>query len=230
MLWASSSLTPPPAPTSPATTTITVQEGLSLSLSLRLAYFFIPRTVWKDENYLIHEVFCSWYHPNCKWCGTSSQLKLLILISLSPLSLLSLSPQSVKGLNWTLSLWLPPHLFGPTFSSSFSPQWVTLGRRNEGSLCWETTAVKASLVERCRLVAFSSHARILGECSTIHPQLALFFFFFKVEIRSHTLIPLLVGSVHGGSASWDDCGRMYPDKLRVSSFPYRFPHYAWTAA
>ena len=38
------------------------------------------------------------------------------------------------------------------------------------------------------------------------------------------------GSVHSGSASRDDCGRMFPDKLRVSSFPYRFPHYAWTAA
>ena len=26
------------------------------------------------------------------------------------------------------------------------------------------------------------------------------------------------GSVHSGLASWDDCGRMFPDELRVSSF------------
>ena len=34
-----------------------------------------------------------------------------------------------------------------------------------------------------------------------------FFFFFKVEISSGTLIPLLKpGSVHSGSANRDDCG------------------------
>ena len=53
----------------------------------------------------------------------------------------------------------------------------------------------------------------------------------KVEISSRTLIPLYMpGSVHSGSAGCDDCGRMFPDKLRVSSFPERFSHYAWTAA
>ena len=58
-----------------------------------------------------------------------------------------------------------------------------------------------------------------------------FFFFFEVEISSRTLIPLfLPESVHSGSTSWDDCGRMFPDKLRVSSFPERFLHFAWTAA
>ena len=52
-----------------------------------------------------------------------------------------------------------------------------------------------------------------------------------MEICSHTLIPLFMpGSVHSGSASWDDCGWMFPDKLGVSLFPDRFPHYAWTAA
>ena len=49
--------------------------------------------------------------------------------------------------------------------------------------------------------------------------------------RLGTLIPLFMpGSIHSGSASRDDCGRMFPDKLRVSSFPDRFPQYAWTAA
>ena len=40
-----------------------------------------------------------------------------------------------------------------------------------------------------------------------------------VEISSRTLIPLFTpGSVHNGSASWDDCARMFPDELCVSSF------------
>ena len=55
--------------------------------------------------------------------------------------------------------------------------------------------------------------------------------FFQVEISSHKLLPLFrPGSVHSGSASWDDCDRVFPDELRVSSFPERFPHSAWTAA
>ena len=63
------------------------------------------------------------------------------------------------------------------------------------------------------------------------PACAFRFCFFEVEISSRTLIPLFApGSVHSGSASWDDGGRMFPDKLRVSSFPDKFPHYAWTAA
>ena len=51
-------------------------------------------------------------------------------------------------------------------------------------------------------VAFSSPARILGECSTVHFPSALFFFFFffKMEISSSTLISLFrLGSVHSGS-------------------------------
>ena len=111
------------------------------------------------------------------------------------------------------------------------------------------------------VVAFSSLAKIWGECSTIHsppalyfiylfiylfhfgrmfdhlfPVCALFYLFiyfilgecltiiyFEVEIRSRPLILLFMpGSVHSGSASCDDCCRMFPDKLRVSSFPDRF--------
>ena len=64
----------------------------------------------------------------------------------------------------------------------------------------------------------------LREWSNIHSRLR-FFFFFEVEISSRTLIPLFVpGSVHSGSANWDDYGQMFPDKLRASSFPDRFPH------
>ena len=50
------------------------------------------------------------------------------------------------------------------------------------------------------VVAFSSCARILGKCSTIHSPPALFFFFL-VDISSRTLIPHMPGSVHSGSAS-----------------------------
>ena len=42
------------------------------------------------------------------------------------------------------------------------------------------------------VVAFSSRARILGECSATHsPPALFFFFFFKVEISSRTLISSL---------------------------------------
>ena len=55
---------------------------------------------------------------------------------------------------------------------------------------------------------FSSLARILGEGWTIYSPPALFIIiFFKVEI-----------SLAFHSASWDDCGRVFPDELRVSSF------------
>ena len=73
---------------------------------------------------------------------------------------------------------------------------------------------------------FSWFVRSFGECSTIIPHLRFFFFFFfEVEISLCALIPLsMPGSVHSGSASWDDCGWMFLDKLSVSSFPDRFPH------
>ena len=63
------------------------------------------------------------------------------------------------------------------------------------------------------------------------PAFAFLFLYFEVEISSRTLTPLfLPGSVHSGSTGWDDRGRMFPDKVRVSSFPDKFPHCAWTAA
>ena len=74
------------------------------------------------------------------------------------------------------------------------------------------------------VVSFSPRARVWGECSTIHSPPALpppFFSFVKVEISSRTLIPLFrTGSIHSGSASWDECGRAFPDDLRVRSFPW----------
>ena len=69
------------------------------------------------------------------------------------------------------------------------------------------------------VVAFSSLARILGECSTIHSLPTLFFFFFfEVEISLRTQIPLFMpGSNHSGSVGWDNCGWMFPDKFCVGS-------------
>ena len=67
-----------------------------------------------------------------------------------------------------------------------------------------------------KMVAFSSLAMILGECSTIHSlplcvcvcvracvrACVRVCVCFEVEISSHTLIPLFVpGSIHNGSAS-----------------------------
>ena len=53
------------------------------------------------------------------------------------------------------------------------------------------------------MVAFSSLAKIMGECLTIHFLPAFFFFAgVGVEICSGTLIPLFMPeSVHNGSAS-----------------------------
>ena len=63
---------------------------------------------------------------------------------------------------------------------------------------------------------FSSLAKILGECSSIHSPTAILIFLHlctpppqEMEISSRTLIPLFMpGSVHSGPASLDDCGRM----------------------
>ena len=92
------------------------------------------------------------------------------------------------------------------------------------------TVVNIICIHECIIImvmmmAFPSLAMTLGECSIIHFLPALFF--FKVEITSCTLIPLFMPeSVHGGSAGCDDRGRMFSDKLCVSLFPDRFPHYA----
>ena len=64
-----------------------------------------------------------------------------------------------------------------------------------------------------------------------NPCLRFFFFFFKAEISSRTPnLPFFRPvPVRSSSASWDDYGQMFPDELRVSSFPDSFPHHAWTA-
>ena len=68
---------------------------------------------------------------------------------------------------------------------------------------------------------FSSYERILGEGLMHYSEPVSFFFLFKMEISSCTLIPLLrPASVHSGSASWDDCGQAFPDELHMNSFSY----------
>ena len=77
-----------------------------------------------------------------------------------------------------------------------------------------------------RMRGFGKNVRLFIPCLRFFS-----FSFFAVEISSRAVIPLFSPrSVHSGSASWDDCDRMFTDKLRVSSFPDRFSHYAWTAA
>ena len=72
--------------------------------------------------------------------------------------------------------------------------------------------------------------RMRGVWENVQPFITCLSFWFLVEISSRTLIPLFwPGSVHSGLASWEDCGRVFPDELRVSSFPDRSPHYAWAA-
>ena len=80
------------------------------------------------------------------------------------------------------------------------------------------------------MVAFSSLARIWGECLTIHSLPALWKK-KEVEISSQTLNPLFMpGLIHSGSVILDDCGGVFCDELHASSFPDRIPYFAWTAA
>ena len=70
------------------------------------------------------------------------------------------------------------------------------------------------------MVAISSLERILGECSIIHSPPALFFFFLGGGRRR--------GRVWGGGGGQRGGVeiKMFHDKLRVSSFPDKFPHFS----
>ena len=73
------------------------------------------------------------------------------------------------------------------------------------------------------VVAFSLLARSLGECSTINspPALLLLVVLLKWRLARAPLIPLfffLPESVHGGSASWEDWGRIFPDNFWYNTF------------
>ena len=65
----------------------------------------------------------------------------------------------------------------------------------------------------------------------VRPFIPTCAFFLKWGLaRTHLFHSFSSGSVHSDSANRDDCVLVSPDELRVSSFPDRFPHYAWTAA
>ena len=71
-----------------------------------------------------------------------------------------------------------------------------------------------------RLRVFEENVQPFIPCMHI-----LFFFRGGGEISSRTITSLFKfkqGSVHSGSATSDDSGRVFPDELRVRSFPVRF--------
>ena len=99
------------------------------------------------------------------------------------------------------------------------------------------SAAVCSVVPACCLFVFcfSLACEDLGRMFDNSFPACVFFVCFVLfcfgGISLRTLIPLFrLRSVHSGSASWDDCDRVLPDELRVSSFPDRFPHYAWIVA
>ena len=72
-------------------------------------------------------------------------------------------------------------------------------------------------------VSFASLRGFLGKVRRF-PACAFFFFFFKEKISSRTLILLFTPeSVHNGSTSCDDCGRVFTDELLVSSCLWKVP-------
>ena len=110
-------------------------------------------------------------------------------------------------------------------AASTQPQWKV-------SIClWLQAEFRISLAQDCLKSCavcgggFYLPCEDFLKCSTIHSPPELFSSSSKVEIRLRTPIALFrPGSVHSSSASWDDCGRMFPDELRVISFLDRFPH------
>ena len=68
--------------------------------------------------------------------------------------------------------------------------------------------------------AFPSLARNLGEAWTIHSPPAFFNIFLSGDqLARSSAIFLRLESVRSGSASLADRGRVFPDELRVNSFP-----------
>ena len=84
--------------------------------------------------------------------------------------------------------------------------------------CLRPDKLKFETKIKMMVVAFSSLARFFRIMFDHRFPACAFFFFFFEEIISRTLIPLFrPGSVHSGSASWDNCGWAFPNELRVSS-------------
>ena len=80
-------------------------------------------------------------------------------------------------------------------------------------------------------------ARILGEGSANHSCLLSLSLCLSLSLslspsfKGRSARALFTpGSVHSGSTSLEDYGRVLPDEMRVSSFPDRLPRSARTAA
>ena len=66
--------------------------------------------------------------------------------------------------------------------------------------------------------------RFRGRFDAMNHFLPVQFSIFNVEIILRGSISLFrSGLVHSGSETWDDCGRAFPNELRVSSFPWHVP-------
>ena len=148
--------------------------------------------------------------------------------------LLLLKVQLVKAtILQTEWLWLASAVYTQLFLSTSLA--LNLSDITKSSKCNLQLATKKK--KRCRVTVHIKlwwvfpHVRGFGENVRQFIPCLHFFFFFKVEISSHKLVPLFrQKSVHGGSASWDNCDWVFLDELRVSSFLDRFPHSAWTVA
>ena len=132
----------------------------------------------------------------------------------------------IKKLNLAVPGWMQTVL-----CSTSKWGWAWLAFYRTSSVVWNTELGSGNIPDTWCIWwwwwwLFPRVPGFFGECSTIHSPPAL-----TVEISLHTLIPLFrLGTVHSGSASWDDCDRVFPGELHASSFPDRFPHCVWTAA
>ena len=85
--------------------------------------------------------------------------------------------------------------------------WFYLGG-SVGQIIYREYVAFQGLNISCSLASdFFSHARIFGSPHPLRPPSNQF----------HSFRP---GSVHSGSAGWDNCRRVFPDGLRVNSFPW----------
>ena len=90
-------------------------------------------------------------------------------------------------------------------------------------VCWLLFGIRSTPVLLQWHMKYPGHfAKIAGDRLHVNTHTPL-------TKRSRSELIFRPGSVHSGSTSWDNCVRVFPDKLRVSSYPNRFPHYVWTA-
>ena len=103
-------------------------------------------------------------------------------------------------------------------------------------LCYEVQHIKNpdGLVVKSRLILIQTQLspnNFFLTCEEFLGNVTHFFsyfFFFGKQGSAHTyqLPPFMPGSVHSGSANWDDCGQTFPGSLMscmLASFPDKFP-------